>query len=218
VTLVQVTDLDNRKPRGEFTDVSQVEKFEITEEEYDKKEGGKWYGSSSTSCRLTTGFPFPTGTVRDFKRRHKLGRFAPDADKSMPGPDEYAAEAEQISVGKRCEVAPPGAGEGSEEGMMMKRGVVKYVGQVAELKPGWWVGVEYDEPVGKHDGRWVVWGLDRPQNGVTHSKSFITHSSGESRYFTARNKHGAFVRPNRVSVGDYPEEDLDLLMDEDDEI
>jgi hypothetical protein len=101
---------------------------------------------------------FPTGTVRDFKRRHKLGRFAPDADKNMPGPDEYAAEAELISVGQRCEVAPPGASdEGSEAGgMMMKRGVVKYVGQVAELKPGWWIGVEYDEPVGKHDGRWVV--------------------------------------------------------------
>lgn len=37
--LFQVSDLDNRKPRGEFTDLSQVEKFEITEDTYDKMEG-----------------------------------------------------------------------------------------------------------------------------------------------------------------------------------
>lgn len=44
-------------------------------------------------------------------------------------------------VGDRCEV-DPGA----------KRGVVKYVGRAESLAPGFWVGIQYDEPLGKHDG------------------------------------------------------------------
>lgn len=46
-----------------------------------------------------------------------------------------------LKVGDRCEVEP-GA----------KRGVVKYVGRAEPLGPGFWVGVQYDEPLGKHDG------------------------------------------------------------------
>ena len=46
-----------------------------------------------------------------------------------------------IKVGSRCEVEP-GA----------KRGVVKFVGRAESLGPGFWVGVQYDEPLGKHDG------------------------------------------------------------------
>jgi hypothetical protein len=48
---------------------------------------------------------------------------------------------QNIQVGSRCEVAPGG-----------KRGVVKFVGQAEPLGPGFWVGVQYDEPLGKHDG------------------------------------------------------------------
>lgn len=46
-----------------------------------------------------------------------------------------------FKVGDRCEV-DPGA----------KRGVIKYVGQAESIAPGFWVGVQYDEPLGKHDG------------------------------------------------------------------
>lgn len=46
-----------------------------------------------------------------------------------------------FKVGSRCEVEP---GE--------KRGVVKFVGQAEALGPGLWVGIQYDEPLGKHDG------------------------------------------------------------------
>lgn len=49
-----------------------------------------------------------------------------------------------LKVGDRCEVEP-GA----------KRGVVKFVGRAESLAPGFWVGVQYDEPLGKHDGMWV---------------------------------------------------------------
>lgn len=46
-----------------------------------------------------------------------------------------------FKVGDRCEV-DPGA----------KRGVVKYMGRAESLAPGFWVGIQYDEPLGKHDG------------------------------------------------------------------
>jgi hypothetical protein len=47
-------------------------------------------------------------------------------------------------VGDRCQVEP---GE--------TRGVVKFVGQAETLAPGFWIGIQYDEPLGKHDGMYV---------------------------------------------------------------
>ncbi|KAG5549736.1 hypothetical protein RHGRI_014886 [Rhododendron griersonianum] len=75
--------------------------------------------------------------------------------------------------GDRCQVEP---GE--------KRGVVKFVGQAEILGPGFWIGVQYDEPLGKHDG--MVKG---------------------TRFFDCPPLHGAMVRPDKVQVGDYPERD-----------
>lgn len=46
-----------------------------------------------------------------------------------------------LQVGDRCEVDPGG-----------KRGEVKFVGKAESLAAGYWVGVQYDEPVGKNDG------------------------------------------------------------------
>ncbi len=48
-----------------------------------------------------------------------------------------------IEVGMRCSVQIT---EDSE-----KRGIVQYVGKT-DFKPGYWVGVQYDEPLGKHNG------------------------------------------------------------------
>lgn len=47
-------------------------------------------------------------------------------------------------VGDRCQV---------EQGK--KRGTVKFVGLAETLAPGFWVGIQYDEPLGKHDGMCV---------------------------------------------------------------
>jgi tubulin-folding cofactor B len=113
-----------------------------------------------------------TDSVRHFKRKHKLGRFQ-DVDPTKE--DEFEEEALKIQVGDRCLVTSDG---------MEKRGEIKFVGK-AEFKPGYWIGVEYDEPIGKHNG-----------------------TVGDKAYFKAKSKHGAFVRPNLVQVGDYPEEDL----------
>jgi hypothetical protein len=49
-----------------------------------------------------------------------------------------------LQVGDRCEVEP-GA----------KRGTVRFVGRAEALGRGFWVGVQYDEPLGKHDGMYV---------------------------------------------------------------
>ncbi|KAJ3039719.1 hypothetical protein HDV00_011951 [Rhizophlyctis rosea] len=153
---LHVVNTDPHRIRNEYGDVSQVEKFEITEEEYEKRED----------------------TVRAFKMRNKIGRFAEKADSVASEPD-YEEEASKINVGDRCEV--------EAEGGLQKRGTVKFVGLV-KFKPGYWAGIQYDEPLGKHDGT----------------------VQGES-YFSCPPKYGAFVRPNKVVVGDFPEEDFDDL-------
>ena len=81
-------------------------------------------------------------------------------------------EAASIKVGDRCQVAGG------------RRGEVAFVGRVPELPLGFWVGVKYDEPVGKNDGS---------VKGV--------------RYFECPDKYGGFVRPDLCEVGDFPEED-----------
>jgi tubulin-folding cofactor B len=81
-----------------------------------------------------------TDSVRAYKMRNKIGRFAdPVAGQEEP---DFKAEAEAIQVGDRCLV---------EQGGLGKRGLVKYVGLV-NFKPGYWIGVQYDEPLGKHNG------------------------------------------------------------------
>lgn len=62
-----------------------------------------------------------------------------------------------------------------------------YVGPVDNLPAGYWVGVRYDEPLGRNDGT---------TGGVGGAPG--------KRYFTCPNGYGAFVRPNKLTVGDFP--------------
>ncbi|KAJ1563299.1 hypothetical protein HK405_002562 [Cladochytrium tenue] len=147
-----------------YTDLSLVDKYEMPDDEYAKR----------------------TGTVLEFKQRNRLGRFA-ETDGAKPpdegsDPDAFSADADRITVGARCRVMPEAAAT------IEKRGVVAFVGKT-KFKPGYWVGIIYDEPLGKNDG--VV---------------------GGERYFTCPPLRGAFVRPNRVETGDFPE--IDLLDEE----
>ena len=92
------------------------------------------------------------------------------------------AEAAALTPGARCQVQP---GD--------RRGAVRFVGKVPGLAPGFWVGVQFDEPVGKHDG--TVKGV---------------------RYFECAANFGGMVRPDKVEQGDFPE--IDELADLDDEL
>jgi len=70
----------------------------------------------------------------------------------------------------------------------------RFVGQCAGLPRGFWVGIEYDEPVGKNDG-----------------------SVKGTRYFDCLAGYGGFVRPSLVTQGDYPPAD-DICFSDADEI
>ncbi|KZT00597.1 uncharacterized protein LAESUDRAFT_732197 [Laetiporus sulphureus 93-53] len=147
---------------GQLSDVSQVQKFELSESEYAQRQD----------------------TVLAYKQRHKIGRFA-DKDKEE---DEASASVPvsqlNIPVGARCEV------ESNEEGLH-KRGTVRFVGPTKFARTGVWVGIEYDEPIGKNDG-----------------------SVQGERYFTCKPNFGVFVRPERVTVGDFPVEDINFNDEE----
>lgn len=112
---------------GQFTDVSQVEKFELSEQDYASRRD----------------------TVRAYKQAHRLGRFA-DADSTAAQSSQPAADAvvvPGISLGARCEVEP------DTDSGLARRGTVRFVGPTEfGSKHGIWVGVQYDEPVGKNNG------------------------------------------------------------------
>ncbi|XP_048474113.1 tubulin-folding cofactor B [Rhincodon typus] len=146
---------------GEFEDVSKVIKYEMSNEAYDKR----------------------TDSMRLFLKRSKLGLYneeqkAKNQIELERRVQEEKALADAILVGARCEVVI--------SGQPSKRGTVMYVGQT-DFKPGYWIGLKYDEPLGKHDG-----------------------SVNGKRYFQCQFKYGAFVKPQSVTVGDYPEEDYGL--------
>ncbi|KAL1876914.1 hypothetical protein VTK73DRAFT_8991 [Phialemonium thermophilum] len=117
-------------------------------------------------------------SVLAWKKAQKLGRFDPNApshEQAKIAAFAKEVEARGIAVGKRCRIG----GDDS------KRGEIKYVGEVKEIPGGLgpWVGVQLDEPVGKNDG-----------------------SIGGTRYWgqPSELRHGVFVRPERVEVGDWP--------------
>ena len=56
--------------------------------------------------------------------------------------DIYLEPPKGIEKGQRCEVNPGG-----------KRGTIAYIGPVTGLPDGYFIGVHYDQPVGKNDGR-----------------------------------------------------------------
>lgn len=155
---LQVTDPNLSKQT--FDDLSGVEKFELSDEKYEERQD----------------------TVRAFKMQNKLGRFAEDAAKR----EEETARREQLESEKAASIGVDSRCLVTVKGQPTRRGTVAYVG-TTNFKPGVWVGIRYDEPLGKNDG-----------------------SVGGRRYFECRDKYGGFVRPSDVRVGDYQEEAMDL--------
>jgi tubulin-specific chaperone B len=162
---------------GWLEDTSLVEKYVISDDEYAKRP------DSYVKYRERMREADPNWTMNRAlaeTRARKAGQELP------PLPHEFADDDPDnppgAKVGDRVEVTPGG-----------KRGDVMFVGrELRELPKGWWLGVCYDEPVGKNDGE---------VKGV--------------RYFTAPPSHGALVRPSNATVGDFPP--IDDFADNDDE-
>lgn len=124
-------------------------------------------------------------SVLNWKAQNKLGRFNPEYQTLQAQQQAKDREAlANIHVGDRCRVINI-SGE--------RRGVVKYTGKIEVLDNGEkeWVGIEFDEPVGKNSG-----------------------NIGTIQVFDCRPGHGSFVKPTTVEVGDFPE--LDPFDDMDD--
>lgn len=157
---------------GWLEDLSKVDKYVMSDEDYAKRKG------TFREYKLKQLEKDPSWTLqKDLQARRAgaipAGRDAPPAAAAAtapPSPASYADLAAAMPLGARCEVRGG------------KRGSVQYVGPVESLPAGLWVGVRYDEPVGKHDGQ----------------------LPGGKRYFDCPPKHGGFVRPNLVVVGDFP--------------
>jgi len=109
-------------------DVSQVEKYVMDDETYDKRDN----------------------TVRAKKREEAAQRAKERAAMiaaGVPTPQEKPARPEtsrdveaKFPMDGRCEVAPGG-----------RRGSVAYIGKVKGLQ-GTWIGIRLDEPLGANDG------------------------------------------------------------------
>ncbi|KAJ7718875.1 hypothetical protein DFH07DRAFT_1010063 [Mycena maculata] len=141
---------------GQLTDVTQVEKFELSDTAYAER----------------------TDTVLAYKQQNKVGWFTPKDGTSSEPPVKV-----KISAGVRCEVE-------STEPRLSKRRTVCFIGTTSfRTSEGVWVGIKYDEPMGKNDGS-----VKGPGEG----------------YFSCRPNYGAFVRPEKVKVRGFPVEEIDL--------
>jgi tubulin-folding cofactor B len=171
------TDAHSASAGGWLEDVSKVKKYEMSDDAYNARENTyrQWKNEQLAKD--------PTWCLEKAMAEKRGETWVPK--RTIEDDEHQAEEAAAIvdQVGNRCEVNPGG-----------KRGVVKFVGKVEGLPKGWWVGVAFDEPVGKNDG--AVKG---------------------KRFFECADGYGSFQRPANVKVGDYPEED-DPFAESEDEI
>lgn len=103
-----------------------VEKFELSDKQYAERRN----------------------TVRDYLKTRNLGKYNEEEMKALEERKkqeqlEQETKAESINLGDRCLVTTKGP---------RRIGAVRYKGPF-HLKPGIFIGVEFDEPLGMNDGR-----------------------------------------------------------------
>jgi len=125
---IKDTDPHSISLHGGLEDVSQVEKYEMDDETYDKLENSVRAQKRREQAKA------------EAERRERVAR-GEELDTVAEEPEEDIEAVKQaIPMDSRCQVEP-----GS------RRGAVAYVGKVKGLK-GVWIGVRLDEPQGMNDG------------------------------------------------------------------
>lgn len=203
---------------GAYEDVSLVKKYRMTDEEYDKRKGtlrdwGRGQKEKDSTFTLAKharehremmeaqrqakqGLELPKGF--DYDASGKVVRVEEEDNDdccdennasccNVNANTEFGPETvANIEVSMRCEVRPG-----------TRRGVIAFVGEVPELGTGgYWIGVVFDEPVGKTDG---------------------TTKGGKKYFETPGSNYGGFVRGKNIEVGDFPERDIMDELDDSDE-
>lgn len=172
--VLHITDRDalSASANGWLEDVSKVPKYIMSDADYGRRENTY---RRFKEAKLAQDASWTL--EREIAQRQGRASATP-ASQSEEHSEQAASH---VAVGGRCEVSPGG-----------RRGTVRYCGAVDGLPDGVWVGVEYDEPLGRNDG-----------------------SVNGKRLFDCRPRHGAFVRAGAVMMGAFSEVDC---LSSDDEI
>ncbi|KAH8398583.1 hypothetical protein KR222_000506 [Zaprionus bogoriensis] len=138
-----------------------VEKFELTKDQYEQR----------------------SDSVRNYLKQNRLGKYNEEEMERMEAKrqsqnEEIQKRADLCVLGSRCQVTVPGN--------PTRRGTVMYNGPL-DGKNGIYIGVQYDEPLGKNNG-----------------------SVDGKVYFVCSPNYGGFVTPLSVEVGDYPAENYSI--------
>ena len=199
---------------GRYENTALVEKYRMSDEEYDRRGGtlrdwGRRRREADPAFTLARharehrelaeatrqarmGGALPEGFEID-ATTGKVVRSEPEPEPEPEAKGEKGAEARRGGGKDGADLPGPRSVEGIEPGMRCevrpggRRGTVAFAGEVPELGGGGhWVGVAFDEPVGRTDGR-----------------------CGGRKYFDAGGPNrGGFVRGRNVAVGDFPERDI----------
>ncbi|CAD8098468.1 unnamed protein product [Paramecium primaurelia] len=119
---VHIIDNNPNSVLNGLEDVNKVQKYTISDEDYDKL---------PVNMRK-----FKQQVLQQQAAGGNLGQNKPEINDNF-----QEAEALQIAIGSRCQILQ---GE--------RRGTVRYVGQVPQMGLGYFIGIELDEPTGTNNG------------------------------------------------------------------
>lgn len=117
---------------GAYENVSLVKKYEMTDEDYEKRENTY----RAHKKKMLAADP-------NWKPAHAKGPSAFKVEEKEGPPESLEEVNARMKVGNRCEAIGG------------RRGEVMYIGMVKEIKASAeqvWVGIKYDDPEGKNDG------------------------------------------------------------------